>query len=205
MIDKRTTLSLAASFVTLLVTLLVTRGALAQTAQPAPAASSARELVDSLVKQVDDQAEAFEAQIIEGLESSQCVIACKALESMRGAADSICRLEPGPRCDRARAKVEAARQKVLAACPDCEAATDDRSAVTPPSPENRPVPSTKPEGGADTDGEPGPPSPAPPPQASPSEGGCAPCTVGAADRGSESATLLVLLGLALAGRRRRRS
>lgn len=189
-IDARPWLMLAV----LLAALSVTRAAAAQTEAPPPAASSEEELVDSLEEELDAAAES--------LDTSRCAVACKALESMRAAADGICRLEPGPRCDRARAKVEASRKKVLVACPDCEAATDDRSGVKP---ENRPAPPPPsipptPHRGGDGD-TPAGPSPAPP--AEPADGACAPCAVGAADHGSQAGILVLGLVLALAARRRR--
>jgi hypothetical protein len=53
------------------------------------------------------------------LSTSDCVSACKALNSIRRAAERICTLAPGPRCDAAKAKADAATIKVREACPDC--------------------------------------------------------------------------------------
>ena len=53
------------------------------------------------------------------LSTSDCAAACKALASIRRAADRICELEPGPRCDAARSKAENATKKVREACPEC--------------------------------------------------------------------------------------
>jgi len=53
------------------------------------------------------------------LSTADCASACKALASIRRAADRICDLEPGPRCNAARDKSEAATKRVREACPEC--------------------------------------------------------------------------------------
>jgi MYXO-CTERM domain-containing protein len=53
------------------------------------------------------------------LSTQDCATACKALASIRRAADKICGLEPGPRCVDARSKADDAQRRVQAACPDC--------------------------------------------------------------------------------------
>lgn len=72
------------------------------------------------------------------LSTSDCAAACKALASIRRASDRICELEPGPRCEAARAKAEDATKKVRDACPECAIAQmkkedDERRAMTPPA------------------------------------------------------------------------
>jgi hypothetical protein len=66
--------------------------------------------------------------------ASDCATACRALESMRRAADRICALDPGTKCSDARARVEESAARVRAKCPDCGAAT------TPPSMQPAPPP-----------------------------------------------------------------
>lgn len=71
------------------------------------------------------------------LSTSDCTDACRALGSIRRAADKICALEPGsPRCTSAQAKSNDATERVRAACPDCAIA----HAFHPPAPE---APATK--------------------------------------------------------------
>jgi hypothetical protein len=52
-----------------------------------------------------------------------CLIACAALASMKRSADHVCTMagEKEPVCDNARARVQRAEQRVLAACPACAA------------------------------------------------------------------------------------
>ena len=72
------------------------------------------------------------------LSTQDCAIACKALASIRRAADKICALEPGPRCADARAKADDAQHRVQAACPDCQVA------AAPPRDEDRRAAEEKP-------------------------------------------------------------
>jgi hypothetical protein len=64
---------------------------------------------------------------------TDCALSCRALESMRRAADRLCALDPGDRCAKARAKVAEAMARVRAACPDCAVARDEQR---PPEPAN---------------------------------------------------------------------
>jgi len=115
------------------------------------------------------------------LSTSDCDSACRALRSIRRAADRICALEPGPRCDAARAKADDATKRVHDACPDC-------AIPAPPSP-HKDEAMTK--GGSMSP---------PPPQNAPSEpqseraGGCRSCT----SAGSQEVDL-GLLGLGILG------
>jgi hypothetical protein len=92
-----------------------------------------------------DEIAALEKQLKEehtALQTQDCSNACRALASIRRAADRICALEPGPRCADARAKADDAQRRVSEACPDCSLAftppkEDDGRAVTqaaPPEP-----------------------------------------------------------------------
>jgi hypothetical protein len=73
------------------------------------------------------------------LSTQDCATACKALASIRRAADKICALEPGPRCADARAKADDAQHRVQSACPDCQIAAapptdEERRAAEQPAP-----------------------------------------------------------------------
>ena len=52
-------------------------------------------------------------------QGGDCATACKALDSMRRAADRLCQLDPGDRCAKARQKVSDAKDRVRASCPSC--------------------------------------------------------------------------------------
>ncbi len=133
----------------------------------------------------EDEVAALEKQLAEehtALQTQDCTTACRALASIRRAADRICALEPGPRCDDARTKAEDARRKVTEACPDCALA------ATPPKDDDRRA-SAK-------------PAPAPEVQtaseSAPRRGGCASCTTAG---GRPSGDLgVVLLGAWAASR-----
>lgn len=69
-------------------------------------------------------------RVVEGVKKSEpdeqgfadtCETACDALNAMRKAADRVCDLAPGERCDTARARVADAEKRVMEACPECEA------------------------------------------------------------------------------------
>jgi uncharacterized protein (TIGR03382 family) len=69
-----------------------------------------------------DEATSLAVEIDEAhttLSTDDCAAACRALASIRRAADRLCALEPGPRCDEARTKEESATERVRSACPDC--------------------------------------------------------------------------------------
>ncbi len=51
----------------------------------------------------------------------RCVTACDALGSMKRAADRVCVLAPGERCEAATARVTTAEKRVFDACPGCSA------------------------------------------------------------------------------------
>jgi MYXO-CTERM domain-containing protein len=68
------------------------------------------------------------------LSSADCVSACKALGSIQRAAEKICTLEPGPRCDAAKSKADDATRRVREACPDCAFALRGQPTPSPPEP-----------------------------------------------------------------------
>jgi MYXO-CTERM domain-containing protein len=142
--------------------------------------------VDTLVKHLGEEHAALSTQ--------DCITACKALGSIRRAADRICALEPGPRCTDARAKADDAQRRVQAACPDCQIAAappkdEERRATTRPAPE--PPPPTVSAKSA-------------PPERS--KGGCASCsTPGEAPTGDFAVMMLAALAVARSLRARSRA
>jgi MYXO-CTERM domain-containing protein len=74
-------------------------------------AARGAEDVRALEKQLADE--------LVALSTSDCTLACRALASIHRAAERICALEPGPRCDAARAKAADAERRVHEACPAC--------------------------------------------------------------------------------------
>jgi MYXO-CTERM domain-containing protein len=141
--------------------------------------------------------EAELARAASALATGACAVACPALASMKRAADRICALEPGPRCDAARAKVREAQRRVEEACPDC-------------IPRDHEEPAKAKADDVSKERKDSPPPPAPPAEPAssqmapaPRRGGCASCEVGVATevpRGLGAA--LVVLALALRRRRR---
>jgi len=109
----------------------------------------------ALQKQLDDEHAALMTQ--------DCTTACRALGSIRRAAERICVLDPGStRCTEAQSKAEDARRRVRDACPDCAgAASKDEE-------ERDKRATTKAGTGASA------PAAAPPPRES--RGGCASCS-----------------------------
>ena len=119
------------------------------------------------------------------LSTSDCAAACKALASIRRAADRICELEPGPRCDAARTKADNATKKVRDACPECAIAglkkDDDEKRAAKPAEAPPPAPMN-----ATSEGAPAEP-----------RGGCRNCSTssGAPDRGDFAVFALAALVL----------
>ena len=66
--------------------------------------------------------------------TADCGTACRALDSLRRAADNLCTLDPGPPCADAKAKLEKASERVHASCPDCPAMAFDNTPKPPPPP-----------------------------------------------------------------------
>jgi hypothetical protein len=97
-----------------------------------------------------DEAAALSAQIAHEeaeLRTSDCVEACRALASMSRAADRLCALGAGASCDEARARVDAAAQRVRAACPTCTIHATETLAPAPASPVQTESVVTAPRGG----------------------------------------------------------
>jgi MYXO-CTERM domain-containing protein len=69
---------------------------------------------------------------------ADCADACRALASMRRSTDRLCAIEPGDRCDQARAKLHDAIERVRVSCPACETASPSPA----PSPITAAPPST---------------------------------------------------------------
>jgi hypothetical protein len=142
--------------------------------------------VDSLSKQLQQE--------YATLSTHDCAIACKAYASIRRAADRICGLEPGPRCNDARSKADDAQRRVQAACPDCQIAAapapgkeDERRAV-------QAAPPTESKTGGSADSE-----------SAPRKGGCASCsTPGEKPIGDLGIAFIAAVVVArIAGRRKR--
>ena len=132
------------------------------------------------------------------LTTADCANACRALASIRRAAQKICALDPDERCVAARAKADDATRRVHEACPDCAIA----SAPLPgPRHEERAM------------GKGGSPRPAPPqvdaqqpasaPPSESSKGGCASCTTSGTSPGDLAPAALAIGALAFVLRRRR--
>lgn len=143
-----------------------------------------------------------------------CVIACRALGSMERAAARLCQLDPGPRCDDARAKVKEASRRVMEACAECRATREE----APPPVRANGKPGDKPAVESPSPAVESPAPPPPPPMSPPRDaadhggapaaevrrgGGCAGCHVGERDSVS-GGWLAALLGALLLMRRRRR-
>lgn len=139
-----------------------------------------------------DDIQALERQLTEehvALSTADCNAACRALASIRRAADKICALEPGPRCDSARDKATDASRRVRDACPDC---------IIPGPPESSPERAVT--GSADRG------VPASAPQEAEARGGCRSCAA-AGEGPMNDLGAIVLAAFAavrLAGRRSKR-
>lgn len=150
---------------------------------PARAAAAAADGGAHEVEDVEELAASI-ARDAQALSTDDCASACKALASMLRAADRICALDPGRRCEDARATVEDATRKVRAACPQCAIA---------PGHERR-------------DGKIGSaPVAASAPPSERRTGGCAGCATSGGGGSAAGGALAVALGLTALVRRRRRS
>jgi hypothetical protein len=171
----------------------------AATARAADAGSAANDGGDEaieLLRSIASQAEA--------LSTDDCAAACRALGSMRRAADRLCTLDPGRRCTEARARVDEAARKVREACPGCAVAM-------PQSEDEKPSIVHAPAKGGVSGGSGAPEATVNAQAAPPSEsrrGGCAGCSGSSGGHGGTSALSLVgavalALRLVRGGRRRR--
>jgi MYXO-CTERM domain-containing protein len=126
---------------------------------------------------------------------ADCDAACSALASMMRAADELCELEPGERCEAAKKRVAAAKERVRKSCPDCVAARSDDDtggdADVEEEQQGGPVPEPATEDSV---------------QAAKTDGGCATCAVGGPSSSPRRGLLgLLLVGAALCRRWGRRS
>ena len=136
------------------------------------------------------------AQEHAALSTSDCSAACRALASIRRAADRICAIEPGPRCAAAHAKSDDATRRVRDACPECAVAS-----VAPESPPTTPAakPVTPQAGQAERTVQ---TANAPPSESS--RGGCASCHASGASLGEAATGVLAIFALAGLLRRKKR-
>jgi MYXO-CTERM domain-containing protein len=128
-------------------------------------------------------------------QGGDCATACRALDSMRRAADHLCELDPGDRCAKARQRVTAATDRVRASCPDC--AQPQGNALSGRAGQPAPPAPVAADQAASKSAEPSAPESAPR-----KGGGCAGCTM---SQGGDGLDLAVAVGgLALLAARRRR-
>lgn len=161
-------------------------------------AQAAKEDLTTLEKSLTEQHDA--------LSTSDCATACRALASIRRAADKICALDPGDRCAAGRAKADDATRRVREACPECAIAT----APSEPRREDRAMTkggtSRKATEASEGTGASSPASTPTAQAAPPSEskrGGCAGCTTTRGAPGDLAGGALAVAALALVVRRRR--
>ena len=133
------------------------------------------------------------------LSAADCATACQSLESMMRAADRLCQLDPGPRCNEAQRTVDEAARRVRQACPECAAARnreddDGTKTVTRAQETGQDGPTEVADESAPAAG---------PPAEERGAAGCAACTIGQGGAAPWTPWLLPI-GLALAAARRRR-
>ncbi len=105
---------------------LVPSVAFAQVTPVSPGPGDSRAQVDVFQAELEqDYAQAL---------GNDCPVACRALESMRRAADGLCAVDPGDRCTRAKEKVQEATARVRASCPACVEELGGKAAATPAAP-----------------------------------------------------------------------
>ncbi len=157
------------------------------------AEGSAQPAEDEAAAEIQTLERQIESELI-NLATSDCTVACLALESMVRATDRLCELAPGPRCEDARNKVADAQRRVSESCPDCEASRREQTVPPQPPPSAQPTALGGDEESVD----------AAAPPAEEARGGCAACAIGRRPDGPGAllATLLAL-GLTLWRRRRR--
>ncbi|MBS2016259.1 MAG: hypothetical protein JST00_25475 [Deltaproteobacteria bacterium] len=175
-------LRIAPLFVAVAASLAVGFAPARATAQPA----SPKEDIAALEKQL--------ASEVTALSTSDCMAACRALASIRRAADKICGLDPGERCAAARAKADDASRRVRESCPDCAIAS--APGASPPADVKASEVRSK--------ATPEAPSPTSAPPSESKRGGCAGCTTTKATHGDVAGVALFSLVLARMLRRRRR-
>jgi hypothetical protein len=160
---------------------------LARAADGGAAASEA----DTLARSIAESAESLATAT--GASAGECITACRAVGSMRRATERLCALEPGPRCNDARAALASAAEKVRAACPTCITAAPPLSAPLPAEAASTPA------------SEPAANPSAQPPAERPSRG-CAACAVlcGPVGNGEPSALFAAAAIFAFVARTKRR-
>jgi MYXO-CTERM domain-containing protein len=131
------------------------------------------------------------------LTTSDCATACRALASIRRAAEKICALDPDDRCVAARAKAQDAARRVREACPDCAIAS-----APIPGPHNEERAMGK--GATPKPALASEPSAAPPPSEA-RRGGCAGCTTTDVKSGDGWMMAAAIGAVAALLRRKRRS
>lgn len=165
----------------------------------AHAQPSSKDEITTLEKELASQATA--------LSTADCTSACRALASIRRAADKICALDSGDRCAAARAKADEATKRVRAACPDCALASAPGGALPspPPAPATEPKPADVPaKGGGAKKGDDVEATTASAPPSESKRGGCAGCATTKATHGDLAGVALVVAALVRMLRRRRR-
>lgn len=175
---------------------LASPAAQAQPSSTGPSTSPSKDDLTTLEKQLSNE--------VTALTTTDCTSACRALASIRRAADKICALDPGERCASARAKADDASRRVRAACPDCAIANapgGSPPAPPAPTPEHKPA-DTPTKGGATRDEVAVAKTDGPPSESK--RGGCAGCTTTKATHGDVAGVALVVVALAGMLRRRRR-
>jgi len=160
-------------------------------AQPAEGKAAPGE-EDAVATEIQTLERQIESELVK-LATGDCTVACLALESMVRAADRLCELAPGPKCDDAKSKVADAKRRVNQSCPECEASRSEQ-AVTP----DQPAPPEPVDMASEDE-----PAPASPP-AEEARGGCAACAING-QRDASIALLAALAALGLTLLRRRRS
>lgn len=144
----------------------------------------------------------------DALSTSDCATACRALASIRRAADKICALDSGERCAAGRAKAEDATRRVREACPECAIASalpQLPSPAPPPAPPREERAMGK--GGSPHPSEAGEVATAQSdsrPASESKRGGCAGCTTSAASPSDLGGAALAISALAFVMRRRRK-
>jgi hypothetical protein len=176
-------------------------GSWAGTARAQAATQAAKEDVTTLERSLAEQHDA--------LSTSDCATACRALASIRRAADKICALDPGDRCLAGRAKADDATRRVREACPECAIATappseprrEDRAMTKGGTTQKAPKASEDAAASAASPGSISTVQSAPPSESK--RGGCAGCTTTPAGSGDLAGGALAIAALALVASRRR--
>jgi MYXO-CTERM domain-containing protein len=168
----------------------------AQGGPGSPGAPASKDDLTTLERSLAEQHDA--------LSTSDCANACRALASIRRAADKICALDTGDRCAAGRAKADDATRRVREACPECAIAS---TAPEPKPREERAM--TK--GGSKAADAPQPSmdgvatAQAAGPRSESKRGGCAGCTTTRGAPGDLAGGVLAAVALAFVLRRRRRA